>query len=1050
MPRSGVAWIPAGAIGDMPSGYQGGRRQALRRRPGKLLEILCAATFLLLALPLGAAGSERSLTHYTHRSWSEESNAPRPVYALAQGKRGYLWVASGTGLYRFDGVNFELISGGIDRLAHGPPSALLVRSNGDVWTNFERSRRFAVYRDGKLNFLKAPVAPDRVQAMEEGPDGTIWALTEAIGAPLLRYRAGRWTLFGRDAGAPIDNPFSMVVTSGGTVWVSFTGSVARLAPGSERFETVMELPRSLGRLSIDPEERIWLTERRGSYPITGPKGRGEPPALRNPYRTDAAEIRGWPLFDREGNLWIATYYDGLQRVRRPDPRGELTSAGALGRVEHFEFSDGLSSNVTTRILQAADGDIWVGTENGVDRFGPATLRFEPELSDPAAFGDLLLQARDGTVYIGEASTVYRVLPGGRPEAIYRTDIEPRTLCEAPDGAIWIGIDRKIVIWRNGNAIRLEQPAPVSSTIYDCAFDANGDYWVTAALGGMARLKSGRWERMFGEPGNGFLPKSMTSNDKGTIIFQWNDSRLSLIDRPRPELLPIPVGGYEPDEVALYAAGGNILYLGGRFGLARFQDGKAKRISPRRVPRFNGINGIVQTPEGDTWLAGAGGLMRLRTAALEAAFEQPDRPLAIQSFGTADGLRSMPHDHSRHSIVRGGDGRLWIATQTGTLWLDPREIARTSHPPRVAIRALFADRLYRDPVEVTLPAGTRDIEIDFAVFAFSSPREAKVRYRIEGQDAEWVEAGMRRQAFYTNLSPGTYRFELAAAGEDGPWSEEPAVLEFTIPPTFVQSGWFIGICALAIILLLGLLYRLRMASVAARIRSRLAERLGERERIARELHDTLLQSVQGLVLRFQSVANRMPQGGESRAQLEDALKRADEVIAEGRSRVQELRAADGPGDLAELIRQRAVEADFDPATSVRIVVEGKQRPLHPLVSAELGRIAGEALLNVARHASANRVEVSLRYGARDLVLEIVDDGVGIAADFLDRAGRPGHFGLVGMRERAERIGAAFSIESEADGGSAVGVTLASALAYAGARPARRLPWTFKRKEKPGRA
>ncbi|MDV3258454.1 MAG: histidine kinase [Sphingomonas sp.] len=369
---------------------------------------------------------------------------------------------------------------------------------------------------------------------------------------------------------------------------------------------------------------------------------------------------------------------------------------------------------------------------------------------------------------------------------------------------------------------------------------------------------------------------------------------------------------------------------------------------------------------------------------------------------------------------------------------------------MAIRALFADRLYRDPVEVTLPAGTRDIEIDFAVFAFSSPREARVRYRIEGQDAEWVEAGMRRQAFYTNLSPGTYRFELAAAGEDGPWSEEPAVLEFTIPPTFVQSGWFIGICALAIILLLGLLYRLRMASVAARIRSRLAERLGERERIARELHATLLQSVQGLVLRFQSVANRMPQGGESRAQLEDALKRADEVIAEGRSRVQELRAADGPGDLPELIRQRAVEADFDPATSVRIVVEGKQRPLHPLVSAELGRIAGEALLNVARHASANRVEVSLRYGARDLVLEIVDDGVGIAADFLDRAGRPGHFGLVGMRERAERIGAAFSIESEADGGSAVGVTLAAALAYADARPARRLPWTFKRKEKPGRA
>lgn len=1051
MPRSGVAWRTARAIGDRPPGLQGGRRQALRRRASQLLEFLrAAALLLLLALPLGAAGSERSITHYTHRSWSEESNAPKPVYALAQGKRGYLWVASGSGLYRFDGVNFELVSGGIDRLAHGPPSALLVRSNGDVWTNFERSRRFAVYRDGKLNFLKAPVAPDRVQAMMEGPDGTIWALTEAIGSPLLRYRGGRWTLFGRGAGAPVDNPFSMVVTSDGTVWISFTGSVARLVPGSERFETVMDRPRSLGRLSVDPEERIWLTERRGSYPITGPRGLGKPPELRNPYRTDVAEIRGWPLFDREGNLWIATYYDGLQRVGQPEPRGEASASAAVRRVEHFGFSDGLSSNVTTRIFQAADGNIWVGTENGLDRFGPATLRFEPQLSDPAAFGDLLLQARDGTVYIGEASTVYRVRPGGRPEPIFRTEVEPRTLCEAPDGAIWIGIDREVVVWRDGKAMRLGKPAPVNSTIYDCAFDANGDYWVTAALGGMARLKGGRWERMFGEPGNGFLPKSMTSNDKGTIIFQWNDSRLSFLDRPSPELLPIPVGGYEPDEVALYSAGSDILYLGGRFGLARFEGGQAKRISPRRVPRFNGINGIVQTPEGDTWLAGAGGLMRLRTAALKRAFEQPGEPVAIQSFGTADGLRSLPHDHSRHSIVRGGDGRLWIATQTGTLWLDPGEIARTDRPPRVAISALSADRLYRDPVEITLPAGTKDIEIDFAVFAFSSPREARVRYRIEGQDAQWVEAGMRRQAFYTNLSPGTYRFELEAASEDGPWSEQPAVLQFTIPPTFVQSGWFIAICALATLLLLGLLYRLRMASVAARIRSRLAERLGERERIARELHDTLLQSVQGLVLRFQSVANRMPPEGASRAQLEDALKRADEVIAEGRSRVQELRAADAPGDLPELIRQRAVEADFDPATAVRIVVEGKQRPLHPLVSAELGRIAGEALLNAARHASADRVEVSLRYGSRELALEILDDGVGIAADFLDRQGRPGHFGLIGMRERAERIGAAFSIESETDGGSAVSVTLPSALAYADARPARRFALPFKNKEKPARA
>ena len=1015
---------------------RGGGVQDLQGRAVKGPGKLAFAALLLLSIAASAPGSERSLDQYTHRTWSEESDAPRPVIAIAQGRRGYLWVAAGTGLYRFDGIRFELISAGIDPIEHGAPSAILVRRNGDIWTNFERSRRFAVYRDGQLRFLDAPPAPDRVQAMQEAPDGTLWVLTERIGQPLLRYRHSKWAQFGSRAGAPLDNPFSLVVTSAGAVWVSFTGSVASLEPGSERFKVERHAPRSLGRLSIDPQERIWLTDRTGTYPITGPGGRGRPPALRHPYATDKAEIRGWPRFDREGNLWIATYYDGLQRVSRPDPRGASTSSEANSRVEQFTRRDGLSSNVTHRIFQDMEGNIWAGTEKGLDKFWPATFRHEPQLTNPAAFGDLLLSGSDGSVYIGQASTVYRVRPGGAPEPIFRTDVEPRTLCEAPDGAIWIGIDRDVIVWRDGKSRRLGSRAPVTSTIYDCAFDADGSYWVTASIGGMARFREGRWDRPFGRTSKSFSPKSMSADGRGRLLVQWNEDLLTKLGNGSRASTAIPIGEQDADEVVVYPSGNGAVMVGGAFGLARLGSGPPRHVTPRQNPLFSRLHGIVETPEGETWLAGASGIIRLKSSDLAKLLEDPARPVPIQRFGAADGLRSLPHDHSRRAIVRGGDGRLWIATQTSTVWLDPGDIARSRTPPTLGIASLTADKIYRDPVKLRLPPGTKNIEIDFAVMNFSNPRAATVLYRIEGQDAGWVDAGTRRQAFYTNLSAGTYRFRLVAATEDGIWNREGATLEFEIPPTFVQSWWFVALCAALSLTALWLLYRLRLVSVAARIRNRFDERLGERERIARELHDTLLQSVQGLILRFQSVANKMQAGDKARAQLEAALARADDVIAEGRDRVHELRLADQPMDLPALLEAKALEADFDPSTTVRIIVEGKARPLHPLVSAEVAQIASEAFLNAARHSGADKVEAVIRFGERELALEVRDNGVGMAEELLAAGHKPGHFGLVGMRERAERIGGHFTLESRPGQGSAMTLKVPGKLAFVDA--ARRGP------------
>jgi signal transduction histidine kinase len=442
--------------------------------------------------------------------------------------------------------------------------------------------------------------------------------------------------------------------------------------------------------------------------------------------------------------------------------------------------------------------------------------------------------------------------------------------------------------------------------------------------------------------------------------------------------------------------------------------------------------MVLSPDGDVWLAAPAGILRISSRELERAFANSDLTPVMQVFGAMDGLKNHPHDHSRHSIVRGADGRLWIATQTGTLSLDPRDVEARRTSPKVWVTSLAADKVYRDPATVELTAGTHNIQIDFAVLNFSNPRGVHVRYKVDGMDADWVDAGTRRQAFYTNLSPGDYRFHLIAANEDGVWNDTGTTVDFTIPPTFFQSRWFLVLCVLLAGGLLWIAYRLRIANVEGRMRRQLAVRLSERERIARELHDTLLQSVQGLILRFQTVANRMSADERSKAHLEEALKRADEVFAEGRDRVQDLRLAEGAGNFAELLRERAAEAGFDPAFPIRIIVEGRARRMHPIVSAELARIAGEALFNIVRHARASSAEITVRYSARELALEIRDDGIGLSTEVLEKGQKPGHFGLVGMRERAERIGGIFAIESRPGRGSAVTISVPARFAFADSR------------------
>jgi len=1004
---------------------------------------------LLLPREALAGEAQRRLAHYTHESWTERSDAPAPVLDIAQGRDGFLWLATGEGLYRFDGIGFERITPEGNAARDDFPTAVLVAKNGDVWTAFKASRRFAVYRKGVLRFLDGPRAPAWIMTIAEDARGAIWALSATFEADILRFQNGRWDRFDVSRGLPRDDGLSMVLSRDGAVWVSTTAFISRLAPGATRFEMFRAVPNGNPRLSVDPEGRIWVSEKRGSYPLTGPGGRGAPRILRPPYLTDDAQIRGAPLFDHAGNLWIATRYGGVQRVASASSEGPPVRGDAESLVETVRGNEKLSSDVTNQIFEDRERNIWIGTEKGLDRLRPATIRFEPALTSPAAFGDKLLAASDGSVYIGEAKTVYRVRPGGEPEAILQNIVEPQSLCEAPDGALWIVLTTHILVW-NQDALKTINRPNREGTSYDCAFGRYGDFWFSAHTGGLNGYRDGKWQVTFKPTEHDAslpieagprIPTTMEHDAQGRLVVQLG-RQLAWLDGAAHRFTPLNVGTAEPKVLTLYCAPNGDMLVGGAFGLTRYRNGESQTIWAARAVESRRINGLVQTLDGNTWLAYPKALVRIGARDLEHAFMAHAFPRSVLSLGFSDGLTSRPHSHTQRAIVQGGDGRIWIATETGTLWMDSNHVEQSRAPPGLAIKSITYDgHFYRDPVALTLPAATADIEIDFAALILAGPKDASVRYKLEGYDADWIDPGMRRQVFYTNLAPGNYQFRVIGSNNGGVWNRAGAAVRFTIPPTFVQSGWFLALCLVMAATLVWLAYRLRMAQVTSRMRARLEERLGERERIARELHDTLLQSVQGLVLRFQSVAIKMSPEAPARAQLESALKSADDIIVDGRNRVRGLRVDESAGDLLANLQKVADAAGFDPPIPIRVVVEGKTRPVHPLVATEIRRIAGEALFNIARHAHARSVDVTITYGNRQLGVQIRDDGVGIEASVLARGLKENHFGLIGMRERAERIGGTLSIDSSAGKGTDVMLTLPSRLAYSQQRPGwlSRLPW-----------
>lgn len=984
-----------------------------------IVPIAAIATALICAGLAHALNPLSSISQYKHTRWTIDDDVPAPIFSIAQGKDGYLWIGARDGLFRFDGIHFEKIEPQ-KRIPNrvNMVGQLMVAHDGAIWVSYQIGG-IAVYRNGVLR--DAGLEDQIAKQLSETQDGTIWAaIVSGPGLRIARYVNGKWD-FGPNKSLPDRYISSMMTSRDGTLWIDQGGPISILRKGATHFERFLDGPETGAGISEDPSGHIWLSDQAGSRVIF-PRNR-KLPGRRN-YPTPGFPNDIVVMIDREGNLWGKSGTDGIFRVKQPDPAGAPTPTAS--DIDHYLAKDGLGSKTVISMFEDREGNIWVGTATSLERFRPVNFVAEPDLSDPGDWGFPMFSATDGTVYVDARGGIYRFPAGGRAELFLKGKSDVSAMCEGQDHSLWFFLTDEVARFRNGRWSYL--PAPPSTGPYTpltyCAPDRHGDLWANGSAM-RYRWTGTRWES-FSLP-DGLSGGLIVRQPDGTTTGVYHPSGFAPMDRSF-SLWRVKSGYALTNLRSAYVRQSDFI-AGGVYGLARIRGRHVDFLSADRHPALAMTSGIVLTPDGLTWLMTQKGVVRIRTDALDRAFSDPHAPLPTTVFDVRDGLPSTGIPSAYGSAVRGGDGRLWFATTAGVVRLDPGVFRENGMMPPVVVSSLkVGDTLYRDPTRVVLPAGTSEGEIDFAALSLSVPKRVQVRYKLEGVDADWVDPGIRRQTFFNNLGPGTYRFRVIAANDNGVWNRKGASLEFTIPPTFLQSNAFKVICAFLVGVLLWMAYLVRLRQITGRLRARLELRLAERERIARELHDTLLQGIQALILRVQSIANRLGPDTALRTEMEQALDRAEGALIEGRDRVREIRAQTTEGDLAKALL--AVSASIPNARAMRfdLAVEGTPLELHPLVHEEMQRIGEEAIRNAYSHSSGSIIEVRITFNPRRFSLCIRDDGSGLPAEILTAGAVPGHFGLPGMRERAERIGASFTLDSRSGSGTEIKLTLPARSAY----------------------
>ncbi len=952
----------------------------------------------LVALPRLAAAQD--VPGYRHTHWSAAEGAPANVRAIVQDRQGYLWVGGASGLYRFDGVRFESIRPErFERLRSTQVTALAVAADGSIWVGYLYGG-LTRYADGRLRDANPERPRGAVQSIVAAPNGDVFVgVQSAFGHQIRRWRRGQWTVVDVSNGLPNEGLQQLYLDRHGVLWMGGYPHLYRRDPASGRFEAAPVELNMAPAMAEDHEGQLWVVSSEGYGPASRPGAK----------MLKFGPVAGGPdtgkrdlLFDADDRAWIAGDAGGLIVIPRT-----ATTSGARTVTPVF----------LNALFRDREGTIWGGGRDGVHRYirsaiiptpVPGSLHLGPIIGGPSPY----------PVYVATDAGIFGVGSGAPPRQV-QDSWHAMAVCADPS-FLWVLNSGETKRLQNGRTTLLQgvDPQKVSTS---CVVNGRGQVWEGVGGEGMFRRQGDRWvyERQWGTGthvvwggGDTFYSsspmRSLNRLDRSGLHELWNREELAV--------------GF----VNVMRVIDDRLYVGGVSGLARFIGDRGVALDSAKYPWLANITGIVRRGE-DLWLISDAGIVRVLSKDLDQAFAAPGAAIPHTRFGAAEGIqpRSMSSNYDDAQVDR--EGRLWFATNSGLIRLDPDRLHRNRLPPPVLITRFLAGGRAVQGEGVRLAAGISRIQFDFVGLSLADAGRNSYRVKLEGVDPQWIDTQGRREAIYVGLAPGRYRFRVTAANADGVWNDQGASVNFEIAPFFWQTWWFwsgVGAVALA---LLALVIRWRYSVALEEGRRRVEARLGERERIARDLHDTLLQGFQGLMLRFQAVVAMLPDDHRARVELERVLDRGDDVLTEGRDRVNALRRETLPTDLEQTLAP-ILEQVVGPRMEHALQRIGEMRLVCAPVADEIDQIVREALTNVIRHSGASRVDVILRYTGASLTVQIIDNGAGLPPDVRDKGHRDGHYGLTGMRERAVQAGGVLTISGPSGGGLDVKLVIPARIAY----------------------
>ena len=948
--------------------------------------LLTAAFLLCWGLPGQALEPSTPLASYGRQTWMMENGLPQnTVQALVQTRDGFVWLGTEVGLVQFDGNGFQVFDkNSTPALPGNDVRCLLETRDGALWIG--TSEGLARWKDGAVTAFttKDGLPGNGVNSLILDSDGSIGIETPEGGAS---YKDGRLSRLNVELEC-FWCPFTVghVSLPNGS-WAGATATILTLGHGGNK-ETQIHVGRELPgnkiqRLLADRQGALWIGTNGGL--VRWVDGTLQRMSVTDPLATASVLAL---IEDSEGNLWVGTETGGLHILR--DQRFRTIGA-----------REGLSSDATTAVVEDKAETLWVGTNgSGLNAMrssaGAPVAKTAPAKTYTVRDGLLsdvvlsLAAAPNGDLWVGTPDGLNRIRRG-KVDAFTSADGLPddfiRSLLADVDGSLWIGTRRGLTHWtfKAGSELagaRMEtitQDNGLGSNLVGAmARDLKGDLWV-ATFAGLSRLHGGTITNYTTASGlSSNVITALEPRANGTLLIGTQDHGWNLWD-------------------------------GQRF-TAQTHDSSTQANLDRTT-----IHAILDDGIGHLWFATANGIARCDCAG--AAIQRTQCSHWIE-FGAADGLRSRETATNSHpSAWRTRDGHLWFATPKGLVEVDPAHFPVNTVAPPVALERFAVDDLVQ-PLRgaasvVEIPAGHVHFQFDYAGLSFAAPQKVRYRYKLEGFDRDWTEAGTRRSAYYTNIPPGRYTLRVQAANNDGVWSTEGASLTFVLRPHFYQTIWFYALLLAAVAGLIVLLLRLRLRRAEGEFRAV----LGERNRIAREIHDTLAQGYVGISVQLEVLAELLRHKKTEAAEKHLDLTRGyvREGLADARQSIWALRSQDSGETTLPVRFRRMVEAESGHGLEAKFSIFGAYRAMSPGTEQEFLRVAQEAIHNVKKHAGAKHLFVQLEYGPEEIALEVRDDGRGFGAE---QELLPGHYGMTGMKERAAAIGGRLEVTSELGAGTTV--------------------------------